>query len=297
LEWYGFRTGNFPSNQSTGLFSIDGVVSTDFLYSGLDNERAEPIHNQLLFKTPTLNPGPHTLTVTHKGPNAPLTLSYVLVENILNAETPLSTNSSPTPNGPSAPDDVGATSHGTSTGTVVGAVIGGLFGLGLVGLVVFFYMRWRRKHHLPMIQPLPGFVKSEAAAPLDIDLVNARRSDELFPPSRPGSYGMQAHARRRSQARRFNPEVRSTISSVNLNPPPVQHAPSSTTNTGFDNDSIAEVERSAGPNANDARSELNPYAAGYPYAAMPLSDYQRLVQATKHQEAKSGAKKPRDSYM
>lgn len=298
LEWYGFRAGGFPSNQSTGSFSIDGVLPTDFIYSGLGEESAETQFNQLLFKTPQLTSGPHSLTVTHGGPNAPLTLSYVIVENDRDGPGTFTTNATPSPpssGGAEASDaQVGATAASTNAGAVAGGVIGGLCALGLLALLVYLFIRWRRKTQLPMIQPLPGFVKPESTAPLEIDLVNTRRSDELYPPSRPGSYGFQ-HTRRRSNARRFNPEVRSTISSVHLNPPPVQHAPPSTTNTGYDNDSIAEVERPAA--SNDTREDLNPYAAGYPYASMQLSDYQNLVQATKHQEARAKANQQRDSYM
>ncbi|EAU90396.2 hypothetical protein CC1G_00780 [Coprinopsis cinerea okayama7 len=291
LEWYGYTPDEFPIAPSVAEFSVDGAPPITFILPGLERGRDPAQYNQLLFATGPLRQGPHTVVVTHHGSQAPLTLNYLIIKEEF--VPPSFTTSSPATESAVPQENL---SNPPSPGTIAGAVIGSICAVSLIVLAAFFYLRRRHKSELPMIQPLPGFVKPEASAPLDIDIVSSRLSDDMGPSSRPGSFpAIAAHARRRSTARRFNPEVRSTISSVNLNPPPVQHAPPSTTNTG-DVDSIVEVPRPVASSSDVANSQLNPYESGYPYGAMQLADYQRLVEATKDQEARANAR-ARDSYM
>jgi hypothetical protein len=195
-------------------------------------------------------------------------------------------------------------------GRIVGAVLGSIIILIFLVLAFIFGRRWLRRRKLPTIAPLPGFVKpDQPRAPLDIDAVPTRYSVELeerYAAHQSPRFHPLGHLRPPRISRQFNPEVRSTMSSIDLNPPPVQHAPPSTSNA--ETDSILTAPRSSVVDLNPppphaqsqslARgSQLDPYSAGYPYANMGLSEYQKLVAATKAEEARLSSRRRDPGYM
>ncbi|TFK17058.1 hypothetical protein FA15DRAFT_629069 [Coprinopsis marcescibilis] len=308
LEWYGFLPRDFAESSSAAQLTIDGGTPIEFSARALEASDRDNVFNQMFFKSPPLSAGQHSIIATRLGRgDAPLTLSYLVVENgvAFDAEPGAGTGNNAPPSGAAA-----LPPSGPSGGTIAGAVIGTLLGLALVIILGVLIRRWHRKRTLPMIQPLPGFIKPHGpTAPLEIDLVNSRRSDEWYPPPRSGA----SPNHRRSARPRWNPEFRETVTSLSLNPPPVQHAVPSTSNPSvsgrdFDTDSIRTLDPPPGGSSNMYKtnsprrppmSDLDPHSAGYPYAAMApeLDTYQRLVIATKEQEAKKSSSRPRESYM
>ncbi|KAF8151509.1 hypothetical protein B0H34DRAFT_664724 [Crassisporium funariophilum] len=81
VSWYGVIPGNSPAAPSSATYSVDGNTPATFLLSG---EPSSPIsqYNRLLFQTPLLSLGQHTLEVVHGGDSRkmPLTLDYLVVQ-------------------------------------------------------------------------------------------------------------------------------------------------------------------------------------------------------------------------
>lgn len=307
MQWYGFVPVDFSRRPSEAAYSIDGSPPETFSLPIRRNREDPELFNQIFFKTPQLSLDWHRVLVTYKGFGTPLTLNYLLVDNHENSVVATSTTLMAVPTSGSSGAPV--TQPGPNGGAIAGGVVGSLLGIALLAFLFCFFRKWNLKRNLPMITPLPGFSKPDTAAPLDIDLVNTRLSDEFF--QRPGSY--TTHVRRRSTPRtprRFDPQI---INSIDLNPPEVRHAPPGMTNMGRDNDSIAEVPRTpilpheqpqlasdsepSTRSASNRNPELNPYEAGYPYGGMQLAEYQRLVEVTKADEARRDLNRTRNSYM
>ncbi|KAJ2917047.1 hypothetical protein MD484_g3362, partial [Candolleomyces efflorescens] len=297
-----------PRSSSVGSYSIDGEPSVSFILNGLPGERRNgpSQYNQLFFDTRELPLGTHDITVTYQGSRTPLTLQYLIIRN-QTSSTSVHTFINPEP---TANTNVSSSTSSSTppVGTIVGAVLGTLIALVILVLAFIFGRRWLRRRRLPTIAPLPGFVKPDhPSAPLDIDAVPTRYSVELeerYAHQSPRFHPL-GHLRPPRISRQFNPEVRSTMSSIDMNPPALQNAPLSTSNA--ETDSIFTAPRSSvvdldppTPHAHSqpsARgSQLDPYSAGYPYANMGLSEYQKLVAATKAEEARLNSRR-RPSYM
>lgn len=312
LIWYGFIPNNMARGASSGSYSIDGGPPTTFILTGPDNgARGGPSqYNQKFFETPDLPLGTHTIKVTYHGSNTPLTLQNLVV---FNKPQSIGVQTVTIASEPTASPNTASQSPSSSppVGTIVGAVVGTLIILIILVLAFFFGRRWYRRRTLPTIAPLPGFVKpNQPMAPLDIDAVPQRYSVELeerYAAHQQSPRFHLGHLRPPRVSRQFNPEVRSTMSSIDLNPPPVQHAPPSTSNAETDSiltaprSSVVDLDAPPRPLRNDSSargSQLDPYSAGYPYANMGLSEYQKLVAATKAEEARLHSSRRRDpGYM
>ncbi|KAF9037734.1 hypothetical protein BJ165DRAFT_571677 [Panaeolus papilionaceus] len=135
LSWYGFIPKELPHEPTTATYNIDGGSPHMFRLGGLPDAKSSSRRNQVFFTTPDLQPGPHTIVVTHEGNTSttPLVLDYLLVAN---ATVP--TN--------------GVAHKRVPVGPIVGGVIGGLVLIGLLCYIVYFYTRrkelakrWRRQ--------------------------------------------------------------------------------------------------------------------------------------------------------
>lgn len=156
LTWVGWTPSGYPTGNSEAIYSIDSEPATKFQIRGLPSGSAA-LYNQHLFETPQLPPGEHTLTVTHQGPSAPLTLDHLLVQNgdIL---FPGGQGSSTSNDGRV---DAGSASTGTpqnsntSSGPPVGAIIGGAIGGTAVALFcvlgLIWYLRRRKRERITRV--------------------------------------------------------------------------------------------------------------------------------------------------
>ncbi|KAJ2932104.1 hypothetical protein H1R20_g4975, partial [Candolleomyces eurysporus] len=290
LQWYGYIPNNMRRGSSVGSYSIDGQPALTFILNGLPNERRNgpSQYNQLFFETRELSSGTHSIAVTYEGSRTPLTLQYLVIRNetsITSVHT--SINPEPTTN-----SNVSSESASSSppVASIVGAVLGTLIALVILILAFILGRRWYRRRKRPTIAPLPGFVKpSQPSAPLDIDAVPSRYSVELeerHAAHQSPRFHPLGHLRPPRISRQFNPEV-------------------STSNA--ETDSILTAPRSSvvdftpppphGQSGSSRGSQLDPYSAGYPYANMGLSEYQKLVAATKAEEARLNSRRRDPGYM
>lgn len=242
LDWYGLTPVEMPHGASRSTYSLDGESPVEFTVRGLGDGVDVTQYNRRLFSTPDRPYGIHNITVEHLGHETPLTLGNLIIRDSTSPASQTQTiNVLATPTSTSTSSDSASSgslgSSGVSPGTVAGAVIGVLLGLLLIAAGFVFGRRWYRKRTRPVIQPMPGFVqRSASTAPLDIDMPT-RYSVELE--ERMQQYGhlpmgSPRHIRRRS--RTFNPEVRETITSMDFDAPPMQHAPPTMSNP--DRDSV-----------------------------------------------------------
>ncbi|KAF8148459.1 hypothetical protein B0H34DRAFT_264925 [Crassisporium funariophilum] len=128
VSWYGFIPSQLPGNATWATYSIDGGNPVTFRLNGLPLANSNSMGNQIFFSTPDLEPGPHSLLVTHQGDETttPLTLDYLIVAN--------ATSSSSTPSSSKASAPIGA---------IVGGVIGGI---AFIAVIVMFFL-WRRRQN------------------------------------------------------------------------------------------------------------------------------------------------------
>ncbi|KAF9458804.1 hypothetical protein BDZ94DRAFT_1123479, partial [Collybia nuda] len=82
VSWIGFIPTELPHNASSATYSVDGGPPTFFSLEGLPSG-STTVYNQEFFKTPELQPGPHSLVVIHQGTGqqTPLTLDFLYVTN------------------------------------------------------------------------------------------------------------------------------------------------------------------------------------------------------------------------
>ncbi|KAF8880043.1 hypothetical protein BD779DRAFT_1474037 [Infundibulicybe gibba] len=129
VSWVGYTP---MSNQSTSaMYSIDSGEPEIFRL----NASPHNLSDQVLFTSPNLNPGLHSLEVVYQGDNdtPPLALNYLVVAN--NRLTPSQT--------PSVPPTIATSSNKLNGSTPVGAIIGGVIG-GIAVLCLAAFLLWRR---------------------------------------------------------------------------------------------------------------------------------------------------------
>ncbi|KAI3601318.1 hypothetical protein WG66_013255 [Moniliophthora roreri] len=130
-------------------YIIDNSTSpTDFYISGSrpapDGTSPTNYFNELLFTTPKLSPGPHTINLTLTDGRSPqnltqgLTIDYFFVT--------VSDNSSQLNAIPESNSSFSTSRH-KPVGAIVGGVIGGILGAALLGLGAFFLFKWWRKRN------------------------------------------------------------------------------------------------------------------------------------------------------
>ncbi|KAJ2916946.1 hypothetical protein MD484_g3474, partial [Candolleomyces efflorescens] len=153
LTWVGWTPSGYPRGDSQASYSVDSEPATRFTIRGLP-ERSASLFNQRLFETPLLPYGEHTLTVTHEGSAAPLTLDHLLVQN---GDIILPGGQSSGNDGLDA--DSAATGTGQnstpSSGPPVGAIVGGAIGGTAVALFcvlgLIWYLRRRKRERITRV--------------------------------------------------------------------------------------------------------------------------------------------------
>ncbi|RXW13119.1 hypothetical protein EST38_g12733 [Candolleomyces aberdarensis] len=138
LSWVGWTPSGYPTGTSEASYSVDSEPATTFQIRGLPSGSAA-LYNQHLFETPQLPLGEHTLTVTHRGPSAPLTLDHLLIQNgdIIYPGGGGGQNSGTSIDGPDAASAATGTAQNPdptssqtqpSAGPPIGAIVGGAIG-------------------------------------------------------------------------------------------------------------------------------------------------------------------------
>ncbi|TFK23469.1 hypothetical protein FA15DRAFT_757239 [Coprinopsis marcescibilis] len=171
IEWVGWYPSALPRGPSTGTYSIDGGSPVPFNIKGLASG-SETLYGQVFFEVGGLSSGFHELFVKHNGPGAPLVLDYFRVEDgeILQPtlggtqEVGLEEGREITIAGSTTGAGAGekSNSSGTSVGAIVGGVLGGLAALGIIALLVWFFVfrKSRRNRESP---PSDGSIPEKPA--------------------------------------------------------------------------------------------------------------------------------------
>ncbi|KAF6764041.1 hypothetical protein DFP72DRAFT_491137 [Ephemerocybe angulata] len=143
LTWVGWTPIGYPTGTSQGTYSIDDGPATTFEIKGSESDTSN-LYNQLLFETPVLSPGKeHTLTVTHNGPSAPLTIDYVIIAN---GDIILPDGGSSSSEGLDASSAAGAKSGSKPPlPLIIGASVGGVAFILLCIFGYILFIRWRRR--------------------------------------------------------------------------------------------------------------------------------------------------------
>ncbi|TFK23869.1 hypothetical protein FA15DRAFT_641887 [Coprinopsis marcescibilis] len=177
VTWFGLIPDEYRVGDSTATYSVDDQTPVEFTVPGHTGASANTtLYHQILFETPTLSRGAHSLEVIYRGPAAPLVLDYLLVDN---GDITYNINSGPSLAGPEGLDPTGTNPGSTSpsqpvssadtpgppTGAIVGGVVGGLAFIGMIaGLFYFFVWRYRSNErnrnstspgHEPKLQSTP----------------------------------------------------------------------------------------------------------------------------------------------
>ncbi|KAF8880169.1 hypothetical protein BD779DRAFT_1100045 [Infundibulicybe gibba] len=193
VTWVGFIPGQMASNQltSNAIYSIDNAEPVPFSF----HASTFNLTNQVLFTSPTLNPGPHSLEVTHQG-NAttpPLVLDHFIVAN--NVTTP---SVPPVASASSQPPAVSSTAATTSTSTnkpstsvPIGAIVGGAIGGIAVLCLAAFLLRRRIRHRFgtdrdntstPHLMPFDATSSGRTVAKAGDRTLKVHRSPMADPP-------------------------------------------------------------------------------------------------------------------
>lgn len=121
LTWYGVYSTSFPSTPSTAEYTIDGGSATQFSISGPtgNDGSSTTALNQVVFQTPILAEGSHTLMTTFlgDGQGTPLGLAFVVVQNS-SSDTSSSPPNSPVNPPPNVPSST-TTNGGTEAFTII----------------------------------------------------------------------------------------------------------------------------------------------------------------------------------
>ncbi|TFK23871.1 hypothetical protein FA15DRAFT_705061 [Coprinopsis marcescibilis] len=149
VTWFAKIPEEYHVGDSTATYSVDGQTPVEFTVPGHPGPSFNTtLFQQVLFETPTLSRGAHNLEVVYRGPEAPLVLEHLLVDNgdiTYNINPgpsvagPTSTN--PGSSSPSQPVS-SAETPGPPTGAIVGGVVGGLAFIGMIAGLFYFFL-WR----------------------------------------------------------------------------------------------------------------------------------------------------------
>lgn len=165
LTWVGWTPSGYPTGNSEASYTIDSQPAVTFRVPGLPSGSSAQ-YNQHLFETPTLPLGEHTLTVTHNGPSAPLTLDHLLVQNgdiiLPGGQDTNSGNDGPDASNADAgttpipsPTNSGTQVNQATSGVSIGAIAGGAAGgaailiLCIIGLI--WYLRRRKRDRITRV--------------------------------------------------------------------------------------------------------------------------------------------------
>ncbi|KAJ2921856.1 hypothetical protein H1R20_g15236, partial [Candolleomyces eurysporus] len=203
LSWVGWTPSGFPTQNSEASYSIDGQPATTFQIRALPSGSAA-LYNQHLFETPELPTGEHTLTVTHRGPSAPLTLDHLLIQNgdiilpggggqnpgtsIEGLDASSAATGTPNPNSSQTPS-----SAGPPVGAIVGGAIGGAAFVLFCVLGLIWCLRRRKREKITRVTPFQysslGNQSTYSMSGLSqVNLTSAHPNPAGWAPSTPGAY-------------------------------------------------------------------------------------------------------------
>ncbi|KAJ7681282.1 hypothetical protein B0H17DRAFT_1076563 [Mycena rosella] len=152
----------YPPNATSASYTIDDGELVTFPLKGLGSS-TDTQFNSLVFTTPTLSNGPHTLKVIHGGDtdHTPLAFKsfYVTQTSVFPAVEP----------SPTSPGNI-ILPRRSNTGVIVGGVVGGLVLLALLAALCC----WRQKRK-------GRDVEESATSPYTIDTVDGARPSGVFP--------------------------------------------------------------------------------------------------------------------
>ena len=168
----------------TATYSVDGAKPVAFSLNGVAAQRTGVQYNQILFETPSLPLGEHTLDVVYLGntTTAPLSISVVYIQNGTSSLSPtVPSNPPPTssgssltttatqPNvtvnpGPHSVASAGGTTLSGQVGGIIGAILGGIaiITLLIVGLSQRYkgWKRTRNQQQMAEVQPSSSHKRS-----------------------------------------------------------------------------------------------------------------------------------------
>ncbi|PPQ76018.1 hypothetical protein CVT24_006565 [Panaeolus cyanescens] len=156
VSWYHSHVINWARGSSQATWSIDNEPQQTVTIPAVEPALASLFVEELLFKTPELEPRPHRLEVTYLGQDPtverPLSLRNLLVQN---APIPTGAPTSSTPvSGSQTPAGGHVSTSELSQGAKIGVGVGvSVAGMILIGVFVLMFLRKRRmaakKDHLP----------------------------------------------------------------------------------------------------------------------------------------------------
>ncbi|KAF8873188.1 hypothetical protein BD779DRAFT_1679331 [Infundibulicybe gibba] len=190
----GFILKQIASTQSTSnaIYSVDKAKPVPFSFHA---STAANISNQLLFTSPTLNPGPHSLEVIHQG-NAttpPLVPDHFVVTN--NVSTPPLQVPPAASASASSPPSAAPSANKPNTSVPIGAIVGGIIGGIAVFCLAAFLLRRRTRHKrfgtdhdntaTPHFMPFNTTSSGPTAAKAGNRTLKAHQSPMVDPPELP----------------------------------------------------------------------------------------------------------------
>ncbi|KAH9479176.1 hypothetical protein JR316_0007762 [Psilocybe cubensis] len=140
--WYGIVPSELPPTSSQGTYAIDGNPAMPFVLAGLSPNSVTE-YNQIFIQTPQLSPGPHTMTVTYEGDteSTPLTLQYILVQNVTEGSKSITSSASASSETSS---NVSLSAMNDKKQNVAGIVSGVLAVVIVICLSAFIYLKYIR---------------------------------------------------------------------------------------------------------------------------------------------------------
>ncbi|KAJ6581840.1 hypothetical protein B0H19DRAFT_1116677 [Mycena capillaripes] len=149
----GHLNPSYAINATSGSYSIDDGAWMSFPLPGLSSNKAAIQFNQVIFTTPTLPSGPHTLGVKYGGDvnHTPLFLKQLWVTNT----TALATQTTAGPLAPTESSD-GTSGRRSKAGATVGGIVAGVLMLILLAIIFLrHHLRKRRAKEETSSDPYP----------------------------------------------------------------------------------------------------------------------------------------------
>ncbi|KAF8912160.1 hypothetical protein CPB84DRAFT_1761429 [Gymnopilus junonius] len=156
LTWVGFYDNSLSLSPTTATYSIDDQNPIPFNLNGVAAQASGIQYNQILFQTPQLPAGNHTIQVVYQGNNQTAPFSYLFSSGSPNTTPTSSGGATLAPSALPEPTTSGSLQTGASNSSssptskssnkraIVGGVVGGL-ALLIALFIAFLFLRARRK--------------------------------------------------------------------------------------------------------------------------------------------------------
>ncbi|KAH9476329.1 hypothetical protein JR316_0011904 [Psilocybe cubensis] len=185
IAWIGTYNNSLARGASTGTYRIDGGTPVNFTINNVASISTPVLFNQIFFQASQDTVGEHHLEVEFQGadPNSgtgliigsstgtPLSLSYILVRNAKNVDSPLISPTS-SASGPSVSNTASATPGSlpgghNSTSPIIGAVVGSIVAVVAFALLLLGAFLWKRRRRNMKDSP-PKVEKDQEPSQMDI---------------------------------------------------------------------------------------------------------------------------------